>query len=322
MNLNIIGTGSAVPSLVVNNDELGKFIDTNNDWIVSRTGIEQRRLCGQERISDLAVLAAKRALENAKTDAEDLDLIICSTVHGDYFSPSLASIIQGGIGANCVSYDINAACSGFVYALDIANTYYMAQRIKKVLIVSAEAISKLLDWHDRATCVLFGDGAGAVVLSEGNSLLGIRLRTEGQINNLYISGLNSNNYFFNDGQSNPFVRMNGKEIYKFAISAVKADVDFLINEIGISVNDIDYFILHQANKRIIEAVRTRLEQPDEKFPTNIERYGNTSSASIPILLDELNKSNMLTNKIIFLSAFGAGLTSGACIFKWNQIQTG
>ncbi len=317
MNFNVIGTGSAVPSLVVNNDEFSNFIDTNNDWIVSRTGIEQRRLCGRERISDLAVSAAKRALEKADTAAEDLDLIICSTVHGDFFSPSLASIIQAGIEANCVSYDINAACSGFIYALEIANTYFMAQRIKKILIVSADAISKLVDWQDRSTCVLFGDGAGAVVLSEGSSLLGIRLTTRGQVGNLYIPGISSNNYFFGDGQSSPAIKMNGQEIYKFAISAVKSDVDFLTKKTGISVNDIDYFILHQANKRIIEAVRTRLEQPVDKFPTNIEKYGNTSSASVPLLLDELNRNNMLDNKVIFLSAFGAGLTSGACIIKWN-----
>ena len=316
--MRILGTGSALPGRVVTNDELTEFLDTSDEWISTRTGIRKRHVMTDETLSGLGGLAAVRALENAGVSADELDMILCTTVQGETVTPALASQIQKEAGASCPCLDINGACAGFVYALDLAEAYIASGKMKKILIVSAEELTRLCDWSDRASCVLFGDGAGAVVVGEGEGLLAARLTTQANTEVLCAYPVPGNNPFRT--QKHPFepLHMMGQEVYKFAVTASADDLLKVSEQAGISLDQIDYFILHQANRRIVEAVRRRLNAEEERFPHNIERTGNTSSASIPILLDELNRAGMLKNgQLIALSAFGAGLSTGACILKWN-----
>ncbi len=319
MSIKIAGTGSCVPSLKVGNNDLLRLVDTSDEWITSRTGIHERRILKDESLLDIAEKAANAALKNAGVGADELDMILCTTIQGDYITPSLACLLQSRINAKCPAFDLNAACSGFIYALDVAASYFEAKKAKKILVVCAEQLSKFVDWEDRRTCVLFGDGAGAVVLTEGDGLLAIRLRTAGQADFLNIPAPLPKNPF-SDFEAIPrksFLSMNGQEIYKFAVSTVTEDAVFASEKAGIPFNGIDYFLLHQANGRIIEAVQTRVKQPKSKFPMNLCRMGNTSSASIPLLLDELNAEHVLKKgDILLMSAFGAGLTSGVCILRW------
>ena len=321
MSFIIIGTGSCLPELTVTNEDLAKLVDTSDEWITTRTGIKERRILSEESLLEIAAKAAKAALENAKVDAGELDLIICTTMQGDYVTPSLACLLQTEIKANCAAFDINAACSGFMYALDMAQAYFAAKKVKKILIVSAEQLSKFTDWEDRSTCVLFGDGAGAVVLAEGDGLISIRLKAKGHVDFLNIPSFVPQNPFSGKKENIPksYVHMNGREIYKFAVSTVTEDTMKAVADAGISVDDVDYYLLHQANGRIIDAARSRLGQPECKFPVNLANTGNTSSASIPILLDELNSKNRLKKgDILLMSAFGGGLTAGVCIIKWGK----
>ncbi len=321
MSFKIIGTGSGLPDLVVTNDDLSKFVDTSDEWITSRTGIRQRHILQKETLLDIAVKAAMKALENARVNADELDMIICATLQGEYIMPSLACLVQESIGSQCTAFDINAACSGFLYALDVAKSYFDTKKVKKVLIVCADQLSKFIDWNDRSTCVLFGDGAGAVVLSEGEGILSISLKSKARSDCLNIRADIPQGPFSGteDNSRRSYFSMNGQEVYKFAVSTVSIDSQRAVQEAGICLDDVDYFLLHQANGRIIEAARSRLGQPESKFPVNFATMGNTSSASIPMLIDELNTNNRLkTGDILLLSAFGAGLTSGVCIIKWGQ----
>jgi len=315
--LEIIGTGSALPRLRVSNQDLASVMDTSDEWIINRTGIRERRICDQETLTDLAAQAAVEALKNAGIEAEQLDFIICPTLQGDYVTPALACQIQGRIGARCPALDINGACTGFLYALDMAEAYLQAGRYKYILIICAEALSKIVNWQDRSSAILFGDGAGAAVVTKGDSFLAMRLATRSNEELLYARPDGGNCPFVQESRPLQRLVMNGKEVYKFAVSSCVRDLTRVAREAGVSWEDIDYFIIHQANLRIIEGVRQRLEQPAEKFPANIQHYGNTSSASIPILLDELNKQGKLQKgMLIALSAFGAGLNTGACLIKW------
>ncbi|MDP4109475.1 MAG: beta-ketoacyl-ACP synthase III [Bacillota bacterium] len=320
MSFTIIGTGRSVPPLAVKNSDLSKIVETSDEWITSRTGIKERRVLSGETLLDISEKAALAALKNSGTDAKELDLILCTTLQGDYITPSLACMVMERLGAECPAFDINAACSGFIYALDLASSYFETKRAKKILIVSAEHLSKFLDWSDRRTCVLFGDGAGAAVLKAGESLLALSLRAKGNYSVLNIpSNVPPTPFDVSGGyQKKQFLTMNGQEIYKFAVTTVAEDVISATKKAGITADDIDYFLLHQANGRIIDAVRQRMNQPESKFPVNLMNYGNTSSATVPILLDELNSENRFKKgDLIFMSAFGAGLTSGVCIIKWG-----
>lgn len=317
MSFNIIGTGSCYPHRIVTNDDLSKMVDTNDEWISTRTGVKERRICTEESVTELATNAAKNALIDAKIDIDDVDLIICATIRGDYATPSLACMVQREIGAKCPAFDVNAACTGFIYALDVASVYFESNRVKKVLVIAADAMSKFVDWSDRATCVLFGDGAGAVVLSKGEGLLSIKLTAKGNSDLLHIKNAPGNSPFSNNIKEDSYVAMNGQEVYKFAISAIVNDITDVIKEAGIEEDDIDFVLPHQANMRIIEGASHRLRIPKEKYYTNLERFGNTSAASIPILLDELNKDKKIKkDNILVLSAFGGGLTTGACVLRW------
>jgi len=319
MSFTITGTGSKVPVCVKTNDQLSDLVETNDEWIMTRTGIKERHICTTESLSDILYDAAVAALDDAKTQAEELDLIICATIRGDYISPSLACVIQERIKAYCPAFDVNAACTGFLYALDIAEGYFARKKAKKVLILAAEAMSKLVDWNDRATCVLFGDGAGAAVLSEGDDLLSIKLTGEGNTGPLFIPHVGGNCPFVAVQPARPFLSMQGQDVYKFAVSAMCRDIQDVLKEAGIAKTDVDHILPHQANIRIINAAQKRLKIPQYKYLTNIERCGNTSAASIPLLLDEANRDGRFKKgDILLLSSFGGGFTTGACVIRWNK----
>lgn len=322
MAAKIIGTGSYLPDNIVTNDFLSTMVDTSDEWISSRTGIKERRISTGETTSDLAATAAKRALENAKVKVEEVDCIIVATMSSDYFMPNSSSEVQhilGAVNATCI--DLNAACSGFLFALGTAKAYIMAGLSKIVLVIGAETLSKQVDWTDRSTCVLFGDGAGAVVVKESSKkgIQDIITGSDGSMKDVLTCKSRSlNNPFIKGENKVDYLKMEGQEVFKFAVKKVPESIEVLINEANISKEEIKYYILHQANKRIIDLVAKRLHVSEEKFPINLDRYGNTSAASIPILLDELNQQGKLQNgdKII-LSGFGGGLTWGAALIEWK-----
>ncbi|MDK2961685.1 MAG: beta-ketoacyl-ACP synthase 3 [Eubacteriaceae bacterium] len=319
MSFSIIGTGSALPKTVQSNDDLAAFLDTSHEWIFSRTGIESRHICVEETILDLAVEAARQALDNAKLDLSELDLIICPTLGGDTITPSLACQIQEVLKASCPCFDINAACSGFVYGLDIADAYFTRNPDMKILIVAVDAMSKLVDWQDRATAVLFADGAGAAVLSAGSDLKSIRLTSTGNTHALSIPWMKGNHPLQQTGSPLPYLKMDGAEVYRFAVSAICADLKAVTKMAGLELSDLDLIIPHQANARIIEGAAKRLKLPLEKFAMQVSTVGNTSAASVPLVLDSLNRSGALKpGDLIGLTAFGGGLTTGAGLIKWSK----
>lgn len=316
--MRILGTGSVLPEKVVTNDDLTAFLDTSDEWISTRTGIRERHVMSTETLSGMGGEAARRALENAGLGADELDMIICTTLQGETVTPGLSCQIQKEIGASCPCVDLNAACAGFLYALDMADAYISCGKAKKVLVVSAEELTRMADWTDRSTCVLFGDGAGAAVFGAGEGVMATRLTTNSNTDVLYAYPTPGNNPFRTE--KHPFVplQMAGQEVYKFAVSTSSDDIRKVAEQAGVEIDQIDYFVLHQANFRIVDAVRHRMKVEPERFPHNIERTGNTSSASVPILLDELNRSGALKpGQILALSAFGAGLSTGACILRWT-----
>ncbi|HOG01923.1 MAG: 3-oxoacyl-(acyl-carrier-protein) synthase 3 [Firmicutes bacterium ADurb.Bin248] len=317
MSFSLIGTGSAYPARRVTNDELARLVDTSDEWIRARTGVYERRVLTDESLEDIACAAALRALEDAGVAPRELDLIVCATIRNDYITPSLACLLQKRLGAGCMSMDINAACSGFLYALDVADGYFARGRIKKALVVAAEAMSKMVDWTDRATCVLFGDGAGAAVLSEGNDLLSLRVTASGNAEHLGIPNIEGECPFSLRAGKPQHVYMNGQEVYKFAVNALCRELEAIIDAAGVRQEDIAFVLPHQANTRIIDAAAGKLRIGAEKYLSNIERFGNTSAASIPILMDECRRKNMFhPGDLLALSAFGGGFTTGACVLRW------
>lgn len=319
MGFSLIGTGSAYPARKVTNDELARLVDTSDEWIHTRTGIKERYILTDETLADLAYNAAQSALLDAGIGADELDLILCATIRGDYFSPSLSCMVQQRLNANCACMDINAACSGFIYAMDVADGYFARKRVKKVLIVAADAMSKLVDWADRATCVLFGDGAAAAVLCEGDDLLSLRLTASGDTETLLIPNVEGNCPFATKESKPPYLHMNGQDVYKFAVYSLCDNLAAVIEEAGLSQEEIDYVLPHQANSRIIEAVKSRLNIGDERVLSNIERCGNTSAAGIPGLLDKGNRTHVFhKGDILALCAFGGGFVTGACVLRWGK----
>ena len=315
--MKIIGTGSSIPKKIVTNDMLSEFLDTSDAWIYPRTGIRHRHVISDEKLEDLAEEAARKALDNAGMKAEELDFIICSNVVNEYVTPSLSCIIQGAIGATCPCLDINCACAGFMYALDIAESFYKAGRVKNVLIVCAEEPTRMTSWKDRNVCVLFGDGAGAAVLSEGDNIKGIKLSAASATDKLYqIRTLEPTPYITKE-EHDVSLQMKGQDVFKFAVKASSGDIKYLLDKLGMKPDDVDHYLLHQANIRILRSIMDFLDQPESKFPTNVETHGNSSSASCPILLDECNRNGLLKRgETIAFSAFGAGFISGAAIMEW------
>jgi 3-oxoacyl-[acyl-carrier-protein] synthase III len=322
----ITGTGMGVPGKVLTNADLEKLVDTSDEWIFSRSGIRERRIAApDESLSTFALPAARAALEMAGIEGKDVDLVVCATVTPDMPFPATSNLIQTQIGAHrAASFDLSAGCTGFVYALGVAEQFIESGWARHVLVVGGEVLSKIGDWTDRTTCVLFGDGAGAVVLSateeEGRGILGTALHTDGALAELiHMPGGGSKHppsaALFDSGLQS--IKMKGNETFKIAVRSLAEVSDEALTQCGLAHADVDWFIPHQANRRIIDAVGERLGIPDGHTYVNIERYGNTSAASIPIALDELNRAGKIADgDVLLFSAFGAGLTWGAVVVRW------
>ncbi len=315
--MKIIGTGSALPHKVVTNDMLSGMLNTSDEWISTRTGIKERRVLTDDTLVDIAVKASLSAIEESGLKVSDLDFILCSNVINNYVTPSLSTIIQGRINATCACMDMNNACSGFIYALAVAEAFIKAGTAKNILVVGAEEPTKMVDWNTRETCVLFGDGAGAVVVTEGNNLQAMRLTTKGNIDPLFqYQELEYTPFNEDTTPTGPLV-MKGREVFRLAVESSLNDIEKVMQEANIGTSDVSYYLLHQANERIIDSIQENLKEDAAKFPKNLSKYGNTSSASIPILLDEINKEGKLKkgNKLV-ISAFGAGFSTAACVLEW------
>ena len=320
MTARIIGTGSAVPEQIVTNEDLSKIVETSDEWISSRSGIKERRVAKEENTTSLAILAGKRALENAGVTAEEIEVIIVATCTPDYFFPNTACQVQEAIGAkHAVAFDLSAACSGFLFALSTAQAYIKGGIYQKALIVGAETMSKMIDWSDRSTCVLFGDGAGAAVVSaEETGVLELVQKSNGAGKGvLSCKARETRNLLNHESETKEYLYMEGQPVFKFAVKTVPECVEEVLKKAEVKKEEIRYYILHQANSRIIQSVAKRLKEPEEKFPMNLSLYGNTSAASNPILLDVMNRNGMLNrgDKLV-LSGFGAGLTWGAVLLEW------
>lgn len=320
MAIRIMGTGSCLAKKVVSNDELARYVDTSDEWITSRTGIRNRRIAIDETTTSMAAEAAKNALTMAGKAAADVELIIVATVTPDYYTPSVACQVQAELGADkATAFDINAACSGFVFALNVAKMYIETGFCKNALVIGAETLSKILDWNDRGTCVLFGDGAGAAYIEESD--MGIISIVQGSIGKkgmvLNCADRKTNNILVNEPVETDYLHMDGQEVYKFAVRQCPKCLMEALDKAGMTAEDIDYFVLHQANIRIIESVAKRLKAPMEKFPMTLDYTGNMSAASVPVMLDQLVREGELKRgDKIAMSAFGAGLTYGAAVLYW------
>lgn len=315
--MRIIGTGSALPRKIVTNDMLSEFLDTSDEWIRTRTGVVSRHVISDEKLEDMAIEASLKALDDAGIKAEELDFIICSNVVNEYVTPQLSCIIQGGIGATCPCIDINCACAGFIYALDIAESFHLSGRVRNVLVVSAEEPTRMSDWSDRRTCVLFGDGAGAAVLAPGDNIRSIKLSASSATDKLWQYRILQPTPYITKEEKDVPLQMKGQDVFKFAVKAAGKDISRVLEETGIRPDEVGHFLLHQANIRIVNAIQEYLGEPEEKFPVNIADHGNSSSSSCPILLDECNRNGVLKRgDIIVMSAFGAGFVSGAVLLEW------
>ena len=320
MTARIAGIGAYVPETIVTNDDLAKIVETSDEWISSRTGIRERRISTKEGTSDLAAEAARRSLEAAGVKPEELDLIILGTSSPDCNYPSGACEVQAKIGAvNAAAFDISAACSGFIFAMNIVQGFFKSGIYQTALIIGAETLSKVVDWDDRSTCVLFGDGAGAAVLkNEESGIIDMLMGSDGTKGEaLKCTSRSLGNFLTGERPELGFMTMDGQEVFRFAVKRVPESIESLMKRNQTAKEDIRYYILHQANERIVEAVARRLKEPMDKFPMIIEKYGNTSTASIPLLLNDMVKKGMLEagDKII-LSGFGAGMTWGAVLLEW------
>lgn len=322
MNMHILGTGSALPSTVVTNDDLTKYMETSDEWIRERTGIGSRHLSTGETVASLAIEACNKALENAGKKAEDVELILVATCSPEMMLPCCACQVQAGIGASkAVAFDVNAACAGFLFSLNTAYSYLKSGMYKNALVVGAEVLSKIMDWEDRTTCILFGDGAGAVYVEaaeDEEDTYSFVQHSDGVKGMVLKCGTRDlNNPLYKGEEQSKFVWMDGREIFKFAVGQIPVCINEVMDKAGLTKDNIDLFILHQANKRIISSIAKRMELPEDRFPTNVERVGNMSSAAIPVLLDECNRNGQLKKGMrLVLSGFGAGLTFGASIISW------
>ncbi len=321
----VVGTGSYVPEKVLTNHDLVQFLDTSDEWIFTRTGISERHIAAEgEFTSDLAAHAARRALEMAGISADSIDMIVVGSITGDFPWPATACLVQSKIGATRAhAYDISAACSGFVYALSSAVSAIECGRVKRALVIGAEVLSRIVDWTDRNTCVLFGDGAGAVVLEaqDGESgVLSTHLHSDGSFwDLLYQPGFGNRHPASEDGIKArlPFLKMQGNEVFKVAVRSLAEVAAEALQANGIGVDEVALFVPHQANRRIIEATIKRVGLSDEQVYVNVDRFGNTSGASIPLALDEANRNGRIkAGDIVLLDAFGGGFTWASALIRW------
>ena len=309
MGTKIIGTGIYVPEKILTNFDLEKMVDTSDEWITTRTGIKERRIAEKESVVDMAVKASEKALNEANVNPEDLDLIILATLTPEKRFPSTACLVQARIGAKKVySFDISAACSGFIYALDIADSFLRSKKAKKILVIGVEKLSEAVDWTDRATCVLFGDGAGAVVVENSNDesdIIASKMYSEGTLEELLYA------------DKCGYIRMKGRELFKFAVRAMEEVCREVLETANVKPEEVKLVIPHQANVRIINALAEKLGIPKEKMFVNINKYGNTSAASIPIALHEAIKEGKIKRgDLILFTAMGGGLTWGAMLLRY------
>jgi 3-oxoacyl-[acyl-carrier-protein] synthase-3 len=318
----ISGTGSYLPDNILANTDLENKVDTTDEWIIERTGIKQRHIAADDQLtSDLAVAAAKNALESANLNAEDIDLIVVATSTADQTFPSTATTVQRKLGIiKGAAFDLQAVCSGFVFALTTADNFIKAGQAKHVLVIGAEIFSRILDWEDRTTCVLFGDGAGAVVLSAkkgvsdntDQGILASRIHSDGRYNDmLYVDGGVSST------QTVGHLRMQGKEVFRHAVVNLASVVIEVLEDTKMTSDDIDWIVPHQANKRILDGTARKLKISPEKVVVTVHKHANTSAASIPLALDEAVRDSRITqNDIVILEAMGGGFTWGACLLRW------
>lgn len=320
----ILGTGSCLPERILTNVELETIVDTSAEWIKTRTGIESRRIGGQGELTyQLAAKAAKKALAAAGVSAKELGLIVVGTISSHMLMPSSACFVQSEIGAeNAFAYDLNAACSGFLYGLDLADKYIRADHSMKVLVIGAETLSGRLNWQDRNTCILFGDGAGAAVFGHSDSdrgIIGSNLKSDGSLwDLLYMHAPESSNPdLLVPGNKGAYIQMAGREVFKHAVRAMEDAVRGLLQKQQVAIDAINFVIPHQANMRILNNLIERLDIPQRKVFINVSKYGNTSAASIPIALDEANCNGLIAqgDTVLFCS-FGGGFTWGATLIKW------
>lgn len=327
VQVGILGVGSYTPENIMTNFDFEKIIETSDEWIRTRTGIKERRIATEDQAtSDLATEAAKNALKDANVDAFEIDLVIVATMSPDYLSPSVACLVQDAIGAvNAGAFDLGAACSGQVYALTVAKNFIATGMYKKVLVIGAETLSKVIDWEDRTTCVLFGDGASAFVLGEvedGYGILSAHLAARGAGENaLKIPAGGSRNPASHKtvDERQHYLKMNGREVFKFAVGALPETLNSSVESAGLTLNDISLIVPHQANYRIVSAAAKKLDLSEEMFYMNLDRYGNTSAASIGLAFDEAYKNGKINkgDNIVF-AGFGAGLAYASIVLKWAK----
>ncbi|MFT6332282.1 MAG: 3-oxoacyl-[acyl-carrier-protein] synthase-3 [Lentimonas sp.] len=317
-NSKIIAADSYLPEKILTNSDLAKIVDTTNEWIVSRTGIEQRHIAADNELtSDIGYFAAKKAIERSGIKVEDIEAIIVATTTPDLTFPSTATTIQAKLGASkAFAFDVQAVCSGFIYALNVADNFIKCGQIKNAVVIGAETLSRIVNWEDRNTCVLFGDGAGAVVLSksedENSGILTSQLHSDGKLNDILKTDGGPS---FN-GQSG-VIQMQGKEVFKHAVEKMSGSVISTLEKAGLKVDDIDLLIPHQANSRILNSVAKKLNLPAEKVIMTVANHANTSAASIPLALDFALKNNRIKKgDIVVLEALGGGLTWGSSVIRW------
>ena len=326
MNVSIIGTGSYLPERILTNAELERMVDTSDEWVFTRTGIRQRRIAADtEAVSDMGAVAAGRALESAGLPATEVGMIVMATSTPDMFFPSSACLTQARIGAkNAFCFDLEAACSGFLYALETGRRFVEAGAVKNALIVGAEKLSCITDWTDRDTCVLFGDGAGAVVISSagtGRGIIASVMHSDGTLaESLKVEGVGSRKLppaEAGDGNTRPHIRMNGREVFKHAVLSMAGAINEVLEKSGMGLDEISWVIPHQANIRIIQAVNEKLNIPMERCCLNLERVGNISAASVPVALDEAARDGRIKKgQKILIVVVGAGFTWGASVLEW------
>lgn len=329
MQIGILGSGYYLPELTVTNEELSHIVDTSDEWIRSRSGIASRHYANGENCWEMGVAAARRALQDAGVEAAQLDGIIFTSTTPDYFTPAMASFVQKALGAeHAFAFDMNVACSGFIYALDLASRYLQDPDMRYILVVSSEAMSHIIDFEDRTTCVLFGDGAGAVLVGkQGSELLASVLRTKTElIAALSCRALDEVTHPFGQDSRTPVLRMpnerhklymSGSEVYRYAVQELIDLAQTACDKAGIAVQDIDLYVPHQANQRIIHAAAKHSEIPEDRVVVMLEDTGNLSSASIPYCLSRLNEQGRLhKGDLILICAFGSGLSSGAILLRW------
>ncbi len=322
MGIKISGVGSAVPKHVVTNLDLEKIMDTSDEWITTRTGIKERRIAVEESTYDLALEASKKALESSELNKEDIDAVIVATTTPDYIFPTVANMLVGGLGlGNVMSFDLSAACSGTLYAIDVARSMINGSDRKNILVVGAELFSRLVDWEDRNTAVIFGDGAGAMIISytEEDRLFECISKSEADENMyLFAKSRTNDSPFYKATQENNKVYMNGQEIYKFAVKKIKLELTEILEKNNLTINDVKLVITHQANERIIKSVEHSFgDEGKDKFYVSLTKYGNTSAASVGLALsDALNKELISRGDLIILMGFGAGLTWSTALLEY------